>query len=554
MRLFLSVVAIWLVGLCGCASPRCGPGLYHVEGECTAEPPDCDEACGAGQVCEVSPGPPACACAPGYAGNPCEWVGVIADELFEEDARHWERSKGATVLPSTSGPSGGGEGFLGPSVVCNAGTLSQTVVMPPYESGPLVAEVTYHLEEAERLAIGFNGAWTHLPATEETWPTERFCLGSAAYGELPGGSSVKIEFSASEKSTPCFAAPQRGTIKIDRFTIEPPLPGETCLAPNSVLNGEANVSEGGWRFDAGQLVDAGLAENAGSSGLGDAVRLHRPSISNELATATTEISVPKEGAQQALRFWWHGTAEHVFQVEIGTIDDSDQPWRAIDRLRANGGENTSIYCLPPWTYGSLLDLSFSLLDGPQGEATTLRVDDVELLIDPDCGVATDLLDPGFESAPNSWFGSYLFGPSTDTVRLNEDKDGSVKRARSGKGALELKYESDDADLRMETFIRVPESAEGQCSELLFYSDVPAAPEAAIEWVLGLADEGPRGALASGGGWKPNRVPLPPRWSGRWVRLQVRVGATEGSGISMAKQIFLDDFEIINPVPCPTMGP
>jgi hypothetical protein len=473
---------------------------------------------------------------------------VIDDELFDEGELYWERTKGATILPSTDGPNGGGEGFFEPSVVCNAGALIQNVLMPPLDAGgSLVAEITYRTEDVERFAVGFNRAWVHLPATQGEWMTERFCLGAAAYGPLPSGGLVAVQLGPSEKASPCFGNPARGTIQVDRFTIEPARSSSECIAPGTARNGTAEIGEGGWRFvPENSPGDAELVEGVGRDQT-SGVRLSSPVDSSEARAATTQLSVAKtaEVPSPALRFWWWGSQAGAFQVEVGAFSEQEEPWRSVDRLVGDDAEHKSIYCLPPWTHGSVVDLSFSIADAGTNEASELVIDDVEIVDDPRCGESTDILDPGFESGPSSWLGSYAFGPLAQSVLLHQDMEGSrTPRARTGRGALELRYETRAAELRMETFVFVPETEPSQCPKLVFHADVPADPQTSVEWLVGRAEEGTRDSLDTGGGWKRHEAPLPAEWSGRWVRFRVLVGAlSELDEPIAAKRIFLDDFQV-----------
>ena len=76
--------------------------------------------------------------------------------------------------------------------------------------------------------------------------------------------------------------------------------------------------------------------------------------------------------------------------------------------------------------------------------------------------------------------------------------------------------------------------------LTFYSRAPATLSTSAEWVLGL-DESETGPVKTDTTWKLNEVYLPRRWAGRWYRLQVRVGSSEG--LSNQERLLLDDFSV-----------
>lgn len=560
MRCFAATVVLLTLPMVSCQSSTCAAGLFEVNGTC-ADQPDCG-TCGARQVCDGSQLPYTCKCAPGYAGDSCEWIGVVSDERFqrledEDGERYWvdEGGKGAAVLLSTDGPNGGGEGSLLPSVACNAGALSQMVVMPPYElAGALVAEVTYQAQNVGGFAIGFNRAWKYLPATSDGWSTARFCLGEAAYGDLPGGGPVKVQLSAAEQGPDCFTEDPQGSIRIDRFVIEPARPEESCPEPGSVLNGDAQLSQDGWRFTTQGDAEAELMENEGRDGT-DGVRLFRATDATGLAAATTKVSVPMAAPDTlpapALRFWWRGTSQHVFPVEIGTFVGIGEARRSVESLLGINAGDYYTYCLPPWTHGNVVDLSFSLSNEDRVE-TELVVDDVEVIVLDECSDSRDLLDPSFEAAPKRWMGSYMFGSRNQAVTMWSDS----ALSNTGEGVLELSYWTSEAHMWVENFVFVPPSVEAGGPQLVFYSKVPSEPQTKVEWVLGgVAVEGSRGPLETGGGWRPSAVCLPPEWSNRWYRFQIRIEPSPGAGdVEQTKKVFLDDFGLTTSPDCPRSSP
>jgi hypothetical protein len=247
-------IGVVLAGLAAsaCETPVCGPGFVEVDGRCVADSSvvvECSEPCnlGAHEWCNPELEEPACECAPGYDGVPCEWVGVLNDPGFaDKDA--WTGINDAEVRELVDGPSGDpGLAILPPSAVCNGGALSQTVDMPPLESAePLVAVLSYKAEEAHGISVGFNRAWNTFPMPTGDWQTARFCLGEAAYG-----TDVVVRVGSSEKTGDCkLPEPIEARIEIDRLDIIVDERGE-CPLPGEVSNGDADPASEGWRFDGG---------------------------------------------------------------------------------------------------------------------------------------------------------------------------------------------------------------------------------------------------------------------------------------------------------------
>jgi hypothetical protein len=222
----------------------------------------------------------------------------------------------------------------------------------------------------------------------------------------------------------------------------------------------------------------------------------------------------------------------------------DDPGRNVETLVGTNAERNYIYCLPPWTHGSVVDLSFSLTGDEASDAEELVVDDVAIVSDPDCGIDPELLDPGFEAAPNRWLGSSL-GSAYEDVVMQEDE----ALARSGTGALELTYWNSAASLTVDRYVLVPKVEEGRGPAVTFYSRSPTAPSTPVQWIVG-RDEF-LGSVSTSSDWTLNEACLPPQWAGRWFRLRVAAGPREEIGAPIAQElVFLDDFSLTTSSACP----
>jgi len=379
-------------------------------GQCVGQPDGSTcGGCGAHEFCDTSATPDACACVPGYTGDPCTFQGLIRDPSFQQlvDTGAWvnEDGKGAAVLPGELGDVDSGEGDLDDSVICNGGSLLQVVEMPSYElADPFVVEVNYKAEGVHGLAVGFGRSWTRLPPTGPNWEPGRFCIGEGGYGRDPAGNEVEVRISASERLANCYYREPGSSIRVDHFRIVRANDGE-CLAPGSVRNGTVEAQGEAWEVLTEQDAQGGLAPGEGREGE-PGMRIRRAAGAAGRATMATQMSVPLAESlpSAALVFWWRGSSGHLFDVELGTLIDLGDRGRQVDTLAGTGSGLPYIACLPPWTHGSELDLSFSLPEGG-ADLVELVVDEVQLTSDSRCGTDPDLLDPGFESAPNRWFGS-----------------------------------------------------------------------------------------------------------------------------------------------------
>ncbi|MBW2379903.1 MAG: hypothetical protein JRG70_10210 [Deltaproteobacteria bacterium] len=532
--------------LASCSSPVCLPEFVEQAGRCVPSemtPKECEPACSATahEVCGGGAESSSCICAPGYEGNPCTWNGVLDDPGFQ-DQQAWTLSRGATVLPFERGSVDDGVGFLASSVACNAGVLSQLVEMPSYDvAEPLVAELTYRAEELWGLSLGMNRAWTQLrPTSDDAWQTERVCLGGAAYG-----GSVLVQLGAREQHSTCFDEPV-GSIEVDRLTIVPAEPGE-CPPPGEALNGTGESGLGGWQFDTTGAAEAGFVDGVGRGGT-SGVRLAREG--NDRAFAWTTFSVPSSESLEspALRFWWRGTSGLVFKFQIGRYENSGSGngHLPLDDAIGNGSDVSSVYCLPPWTHGNVVDLILTPLVNSSRDPSELVIDDLEIVSDERCGTSSDFLDPSFEAGPTRIMGTTHFTQSQTITLINDPE-----LARTGDGVLEFSYRNEDALAFWETWVFVPEANGEEGPAAVFWSNVPVINQKPIRSVLGRAAISPA-TLEALGVWRRNEVCLFPEWSGRWFRLQLRLGDIPAMGTAPVVppiRIYIDDLELTTSSAC-----
>lgn len=525
---------------------------------------ECNLMCGPHETCGFDSGEgPRCECVAGYDGDPCVWTGALEGPGFGTDDA-WSETNGATILPLRNPPIDRGIASFESRTTCTAGAVSQVVEMPSYEDAePFVVEVHFRTSDAQA-SVGVGRAFRRLRGKSAfpDWSTDSFCLGEAGYG-----GAVKFQIAATERVDSCFSAPT-GIIEVDRFEIKVAEEGK-CPAPGQTLNGDANVDEEGWFFDVEQrgvgLAGASLEPGVGESNSSGA-RLYKAAGSQNRAAMYTQLSVPLPSTlpSPALRFWWKATSAWWYYVDLGTYPGPRSVVSPFDTLKSDGDAHASTYCLPPWTQGNLVDLSFGYLEGPDDEEGELVVDGVELISDTRCGSSTDLLDPSFDSAPYRWPGASIAREEEprSEVRLVND---SVRAHPPGAGLLELRYASNRARLEAQTSVWVPPSQENRGPQLVFHSNVPAEPGLSVFWALGdvLTSVEPecndggcpslplRQELPAGLGWQRNTVCLPAAWAERWYRFRVAIRPSDEpfEAFDPARAVLLDDFEVTTDEAC-----
>jgi hypothetical protein len=325
-------------------------------------------------------------------------------------------------------------------------------------------------------------------------------------------------------------------------------PGE-CPAPGEVLNGTGDEGGGGWGFEKTGAAYADFADGVGRGGTSGVQLGVGASVG---AAAWTKLSVPSSESVHApaLRFWWRGTTGQPFGFQIGRYNQISTNALPLDDAYGNDSDVNYLYCLPPWTHGNVLDLIFKNLgDNSLDGLSELAIDDVEIVSDARCGASTDLLDPGFDAGPIRIMGVTNF-TSDQAATLRTESE--LSRTDDG-GVLELSYWNEAAVMWLETWVFVPESNGDEGPAVVFWSNIPPSNEKPVRSVLGRAAVNPA-ELTDGGGWQRNEVCLFPEWSGRWFRLQLRLGDIPPMGtapIDPPIRIYIDDLELTTSSACPS---
>jgi hypothetical protein len=266
----------------------------------------------------------------------------------------------------------------------------------------------------------------------------------------------------------------------------------------------------------------------------------------------------------ALRFWWKGKQEWWYDAYLGSHPGTRILGRPLGVLFGEDAPQTATYCLPPWTHGNVVDLSFVLRGGSSADEAELIVDEVEMFSDSRCGDSTDLLDPSFDSAPIEWPGVVLWQDEpSGSVNVLDDPG---RAHPPGAGVLELRYARNDVFVEAQTWVWVPPSEGDRGPQLVFYSNVPTDPGMLVFWSLGsvtgidfeceeeFCPPTPlSNGLPRGGGWQRNAICLPAEWEERWYRVRIVVRPPEEplEFFDPPRTVLLDDFSVTTDEVCPT---
>jgi hypothetical protein len=490
------------------------------------------------------------------------WGIVPTDPGFEGEGAWVATGPGVEFLDETGLDPG--LVLLDETALCDGSMVSQTVEMPGSTVGDTFAvEMTYRTRDAAfrgAVEVYVGNALRTLPEANATWNQIRFCLGEAAYGALGDsrGGMVEFRIGGAERDRDCVVSPA-GALELDRFQVVVAQPGE-CPAPGTVLNGQAEPERGGWTQTvddtnpARGVATAALEPGVGRDGTGGA-RIAQDGGGNLLGIGT-RFSVPLPTDQRgkpALEFWWRAEGLLVF-AETGPEPRTNFPFTYLELYEASDG-SVSRYCLPPWTYGSVVELWFLPSSGQL--AGEFVVDDVRIVNDERCGRSDTMLDPGFDSAPNRWPGALwgLNAPSSEQpVRI------APGRGRSGEpedGALALTYVTNRDLIVVNQWVRVPEANELEGPVLTIHSNIlQNGVEPGVQ-VSGIVSRNTgfelEEFLPAGVGWVQTPFCLPRGWAGRWLRFRVEArNRTEFPPFQVyetPQEVLLDDFELTTSAAC-----
>lgn len=501
---------------------------------------DVDEDCGAFARCEPTEPGRVCACLPGYEGDPCTWSTVPADPGFQNMPTAWTTRRGVIIDPEASGSIDPGHTSFPGDALCNFGSVSQVVSMPPLEgSQPFAADVSFRaLEErtffdVPLLSMGIGGAWVTDSIEQRDFGTRSYCLGEAAYG-----GEVEIELS-NDPNGFRISCPTEADLQIDHFQIVVAEPGR-CPAPGEVLNGDFE-DEGGWKLTAGgESATASIEEGVGVDGSRAAVLAAIGLCEGARMRGTLSVPAASSMPSPAIELWWKGTNGRDFSFSI-----DDRPWT---RLEGNGFARTARYCVPPWMQGGVhwIEAELTLLSGGCAESVPreLVLDDIRIVNEPACGTSDGVFDPGFESAPVPLIGSVAtLGDGTVTTVLDP------ALAHSGNGVLEVSVSARCASVRYDFYVipPVPDAAGGPA--LRFWHRVPNNPVSSAIARSSVSTL----SLPENGEWTEAILCLDPNVAGRPANIWL--GLSGGSGLCApfggTEYAYFDDLELTTDASCPS---
>lgn len=331
-----------------------------------------------------------CAAGSALVDGGCAFVNPFRDPSFQgTPANAWTISPEAKLDPTGAGAFDPGFASL-IETRGDPGTIAQTIDIPAQAViGPLALDVkatteTAALDPGDLLGVYAGGRLVgevvDAVKSKEAHATT-LCLGERAHG-----TGVSFMF-----------APRVSEIDrlfLDHVAIrkEP-----TCPAPGTVVNGNFEGT-GGWMFStplAQVTPDTGTNATRGGE-------LKSVPTAEEAAELTGILSVPGASmTSPALRFRTYGNAELRLKLA----------GKFVARLRSDGTRTTQTVCLPAWSRGSTMKVSFVAAgaDFYPWPDTTVAIDDVQIVSVPACDDVAEVQNPGLETAGNPALGWYTTG-------------------------------------------------------------------------------------------------------------------------------------------------
>jgi hypothetical protein len=377
-------------GYAGATCATCAVGYQDNDGNGTCLPTCATAAlgCAARSACVDSTGTAVCVCLAGYSGGPCTWSGVVRDPGFQNTpANAWTSSGVYQLVPADPGA-------LDPGVVragsmSSAGTvIRQTISMPPSSTPDHFAlELSAHAERLgatpEPMGLARVGsaivAWATLPGP---YVTSTACLGEGAFG---GNRDLWL--------APWLGSSFDQQHAIDHLDV---VPTTACPALGVVTNGTfEDPTNAGWTFDQGSNASYVMAGAVNGS---RALVVANATICDLPGAANTTISVPVSATlpSPALRFSTVGTAGTTLFVQSNNVH--------LREVALTGAVQVVTMCLPDWTQGSVVPLTFTLPTSTStggtcatADSRQAQLDNVSLVSDPTaCPSSATPFNAGFE--------------------------------------------------------------------------------------------------------------------------------------------------------------
>lgn len=501
---------------------------------------DVDDDCGAFEQCAPTDSGRVCACLPGYEGDPCAWDKVLLDPGFQNTPMAWTTRRGVIVDAEAPGAVDPGQASFPDDALCNFGSVSQVVSMPPLEgSQPFAAEVSFRTLEdfffpfGPSLSIGIGEAWITDRTDQPGFGIRSYCLGEAAYG-----GEVEIELS-NDPNQSSLSCPTEADLQIDHVEIVVAEPGQ-CPAPGEVMNGDFEEL-GGWEFTpGGQSATAGIEEGVGVDDSRAAVLAATGLCDRARMRGTLSVPAASSMPSPAIELRWKVTNGRLVTFAI-----DDRPWATLE---GNGFARTARYCLPPWMRGGVhwIEAELTVLSGACADPVPreLVLDDLRIVNEPACGANAGVLDPGFESAPMPLMGSTAV-PGDGTVATVADP----ALARSGNGVLEVSITVRCSSVVYDFYVIPPAPDAVGGPALRFWHRVPNNP------VSTAVAQSSRSALQlpENGEWTEALLCLDPNLVGRPT--SIRLGLSGGSGLCApfggTEFAYFDDLELTTDASCPS---
>lgn len=323
----------------------------------------------------------------------CEFVNPFRDPSFRgTPANAWTISPEAKLVPAGAGAFDPGLGSL-IETRGDPGTFGQSVDVPsPAAIGPLALDLRVTTETAALdpgNLLGVYAAGRVVGELVDATKSKQSHTVSTCLGERAHGAGVPFLFAP--------RVSELDRLYLDHVAIRK---DPTCPAPGTVVNGNFEAT-GGWTFSTplAQVVPE-VGTNATRGG-----QLQSVPTQEEAAELTGTLSVPGASMPSpALRFRTYGTGE--FRLKLAG--------RFVARLRSDDTVTTQTVCLPAWTRGSTMSVTFVAAgaDVYPWPDNTIAFDDLQILSVPSCDDVAEIQNPGGETAggpPKGWLSMHSFG-------------------------------------------------------------------------------------------------------------------------------------------------
>lgn len=485
----------------------------------------------------------------GGGSGACGGFGPI-DRGFENQPVAWQLL-GAAQFDATgdAGPGAVDPGFV---VLDGGSAVSQALVAQPASCGGLAVEVNgaamqciVNNPDSQCGVLLNDTVGIELPPGVSS---KRTCVGDWGYGtQLTARAWLDSPYAVDP------------VILLDHVDYQA---SAACPRPGEVVNGDFEGAAG-WTLSGGADIDAGpVTGDTRVAHFVTATQCDRASITGTFSVPTA-AHLPNAALRLMLRTGYSNNASASVSVQLTAEApaSTDSKWMElapnVPEVVPSIVPSQTAGCLPEWTKGRVVTVTLNLerdqCSGGVPWVNEFFIDNLELVSEPKCPLATNLLGGDFEQDTQYWTFSNPIGPQLQYIFS------PAPVAHSGSAALRLSVDvACQMNRAMNTFtVPAANGSDGPAVKFWYQIPQPGASQFSVKvtgkrYVDTTLDPLQPRVLTPVNGWTQVTVCLDPKYSG--VPNELAFMAAGPGGVCSAStphaEAWFDDVEVTTDPACP----